>query len=80
MRKVTVYGINDGLSEELSRDVALIEKIMFMQESIAVNELTFKVIYTGSQLVNFINENKLDKSLIEKIKGENKYELTAYDW
>ena len=80
MRKVTVYGINDGLSEELSRDVALIEKIMFMQESIAVNELTFKVIYTGSQLVNFINENKLDKSLIEKIKVENKYELTAYDW
>ncbi len=80
MRKVTVYGINDGLSEELSRDVALIEKIMFMQESIAVNELTFKVIYTGSQLVNFINENKLDKSLIEKIKVENKYEITAYDW
>ena len=80
MRKVTVYGINDGLSEELSRDVALIEKIMYMQESIAVNELTFKVIYTGSQLVNFINENKLDKSLIEKIKVENKYELTAYDW
>ena len=80
MRKVTVYGINDGLSEELSRDIALIEKIMFMQESIAVNELTFKVIYTGSQLVNFINENKLDKSLIEKIKVENKYEITAYDW
>ena len=47
MRKVTVYGINDGLSEELSRDVALIEKIMFMQESIAVNELTLRLFTQG---------------------------------
>ena len=65
MRKVTVYGINDGLSEELSRDVALIEKIMFMQESIAVNELTFNVI---------VDE------VIYCGKVENKYEITAYDW
>ena len=80
MRRVTIIGKNDGLSADLSRDVGLIVEIMQMKESIAVDEITFKLILTGDKVIEFINKHNLDKALIDKIVVENNYEITAYDW
>lgn len=80
MRYVVCKGLNDGLSLEISRDVGVIVAIMEMEKSIAVNELTFKVVLTGEEFLEFMTKYKIENISPEQIVKENNYELTAYDW
>lgn len=85
MRKVSLYGIDDKLMCDLSRDVDVIVKIMEIGE--AIDAITFKKIFTGIELKSFMKENKIEdvmlknnELLIDKIVDDNKYEVKAYDW
>lgn len=80
MRKVIARGLNDDFNAELSRDVGVIVEVMQMERSIARDEITFVVVFTGSELVEFINKHNLDKELVAKIDNEKEYEVIAYDW
>lgn len=85
MRKVCVYGIDDKTSFDLSRDVDVIVKIM--EIGVAEDAITFKVVFSGKELKEFMEDNKLtsvtDSSgevVFQKIVDKNKYEVKAYDW
>ena len=80
MRKVIAKGLSDDFYAELSRDVDLIVEVMQLDKSIARDEITFVVVFNGSEFVDFINKNKLDKELIDKIDSKKEYEIIAYDW
>ena len=80
MRKVIARGLNDDFNAELSRDVGVIVEIMQMERSVARDEITFVVVFTGSELVDFINNHNLNRELIAEIDNEKEYEVIAYDW
>ena len=80
MRKVIAKGLSDDFYAELSRDVDLIVEVMQLDKSIARDEITFVVVFNGSEFVDFINKHKLDKELVDKIDSKKEYEIIAYDW
>lgn len=80
MRKVIARGLKDDFNAELSRDVGVIVEIMQMERSVARDEITFVVVFTGSELVDFINNHNLNRELIAEIDNEKEYEVIAYDW
>ena len=78
MRQTTVRGIDNELVLELGSDTSLIGEI------IDIGRVRYELVYekemSGEELIDFLVRHSLFEKHGDKIKKENKYLITAYDW
>lgn len=78
MREVVLYGLDDGIRAELGSDVGVIADVMEKGEG--VDYLIYKWKLDGKTLKTFLKAHKIEERVKARIKDENRYEITAYDW
>lgn len=78
MRSTTVKGLDDGVYINLGANTDIIEAVM--NAGSAVDYLIYELQLTGAELLEFLEEFRIDEELTAEIKAENRYNLTSYDW
>lgn len=78
MRYTFVKGIDDGLEIDLGTNVSIICAVMEIGK--ALDAITFEAEMNGSELLAFMNKFSVGKDFWDKIKEENRYIVTAFDW
>ena len=78
MRSTTVKGLDDGVYIYLGANTDLIDAVM--NAGSAVDYLLYELQLTGAELLEFLEEFRIDEELTAEIKAENRYNLTSYDW
>ena len=78
MRYTSIRGKDDGLHFELGSNVDIICEVMNIGK--AIDYLIYEAELTGAELLEFLGKFRIEKDITDKIKPENTYIITAYDW
>lgn len=78
MRKIYAKNINEDLKIELGSDVSFISEII--ERGKCIDYLIFELEVSGIELIELMEKYNINKSLINVIKSNDLYIITAFDW
>ena len=78
MRKIYAKNINGDLKIELGSDVSFISEVI--ERGKCVDYLIFELEVNGIELIELMEKYNINKALINEIKSNDLYIITAFDW